>query len=100
MTMIDHSDEDSEPGAYASPACFMHEVDPDYFGLASGTASAQRDNIMRWRKNERKRLIAQRLAISNDERSDRAAYRSLLRHAAPRSRRNFRQPLLAVSRRA
>jgi 5-formyltetrahydrofolate cyclo-ligase len=72
MTMIDHSDEDSEPGTYASPACFMHEVDPDYFGLAPGTASVQRENIMRWRENERKRLIAQRLAISNDERIDRA----------------------------
>lgn len=70
MTMVDHSDEDSEPGTYASPACFMHEVDPDYFGLASGVASGQLDNIMRWRKNERKRLIAQRLAISNDERSN------------------------------
>jgi 5-formyltetrahydrofolate cyclo-ligase len=70
MTMVDHSDEDSEPGTYASPACFMHEVDPDVFGLASGAASAQRDNIMRWRKNERKRLIAQRLEISSEERSD------------------------------
>jgi 5-formyltetrahydrofolate cyclo-ligase len=70
MTMVDHSDGDSEHGTYASPACFMHEVDPDYFGLASGAASAQRDNIMRWRKNERKRLIAQRLEISSDERSD------------------------------
>jgi hypothetical protein len=72
--MVDHSDEDSEPGTYASPACFMHEVDPDVFGLASGTASVQRDNILRWRKNERKRLIAQRLAISNDERIDRARH--------------------------
>jgi 5-formyltetrahydrofolate cyclo-ligase len=70
--MIDHSDEDSEPGTYASSACFMHEVDPDYFGFASCTASAQRDNIMRWRKAERERLIALRLAISNDERIDRA----------------------------
>jgi 5-formyltetrahydrofolate cyclo-ligase len=74
MTMADHSDDDSEPGAYASPACFMHEVDPDPFGLAAGTASVQRDNIMRWRKNERKRLIAQRLTISNDERVDHARH--------------------------
>jgi 5-formyltetrahydrofolate cyclo-ligase len=74
MTMIDHSDEGREPGAYASPACLMHEVNPDYFGLASGAASVQRENIMRWRKNERKRLIAQRLAISNDERIDRARH--------------------------
>ena len=59
MTMVDHSDGDSEPSEYASPACFMHEVDPDYFGLGFGSASVQRDNIMRWRKNERKRLIAE-----------------------------------------
>ena len=71
MAVVDHSDEDSA-GTYASPACFMHEVDPNYFGLASGTASGQLDNIVRWRKNERRRLIAQRLAISNAERSDRA----------------------------
>jgi 5-formyltetrahydrofolate cyclo-ligase len=74
MTMVDHSDDDSEPGAYASPACFMHEVGPNHFGLAPGTASMQRDNIMPWRKNERERLIAQRLAISNDERVDRAQH--------------------------
>jgi len=41
---------------------------------ASGTPSGQRDNIMRWRKAERGRLIAQRLAISNDERIDRARH--------------------------
>jgi 5-formyltetrahydrofolate cyclo-ligase len=69
---VDHSDEDGEPRAYTSPACFLHEVDPDQFGLASAAASFQRDNIMRWRKNERGRLITLRLAISNDERVDRA----------------------------
>lgn len=26
-------DEDDTPHAYASPACFMHEIDPAYFGL-------------------------------------------------------------------
>ena len=99
--MADHSDEDSEPGPYASPACFMHEVDPDYFGLASGTASGQRDNIVRWRKNERKRLIAQRLAISNGERIDRARHIGAHPDALlPDLAGIFRQPLLAVSWRA
>ncbi len=74
MTTVGHSGEDSEPGTYASPACFIHEVDPNYFGLASDTASGQRDNIIRWRKNERKRLIDQRLAISNEKRSNRAQH--------------------------
>ncbi len=73
MTMVDHSDEEGEPSTYASPACLMHEVDRDYFGLASGTP-AGRDNIMRWRKTERERLIALRLAILNDERVDRARH--------------------------
>jgi 5-formyltetrahydrofolate cyclo-ligase len=70
MTIVEHSEEDSEPRPYTSPACFLHEADPDQFGLASAAASVQRDNITRWRKNERERLITRRLAISNNERVD------------------------------
>ena len=29
-------DEERPPQEYASPACYMHEVDPAYFGLAGG----------------------------------------------------------------
>ncbi len=39
-----HSDEPAT-NEYASPPCYMHELDPAYFGLASPTASdrKQRD---------------------------------------------------------
>lgn len=47
----------------------MHEVDAAYMGLAAVPGSQERANIMRWRKAERARLIAARLAIPADERA-------------------------------
>jgi hypothetical protein len=35
-------DEDPEPNEYASPPCYMHEVDPAYFGLASSSDATPR----------------------------------------------------------
>ncbi len=32
--MTGHRDDD-RPGTFASPACYMHEVDPAYAGLAA-----------------------------------------------------------------
>ncbi len=66
------SDGDDEIGQYASPACLMHEVDPAYMGLAAAPGSQERANIMRWRKGERARLIAARLAIPADQRAGHA----------------------------
>jgi 5,10-methenyltetrahydrofolate synthetase len=60
-------DDDSEPGSYASPPCFMHELDPAYLGLPM-TPEA----VAQWRKVERARLIAQRLALPADVRADHA----------------------------
>lgn len=37
MTHTTPDDEDDAPHEYASPACFMHEVDPAYFGLPGST---------------------------------------------------------------
>jgi 5-formyltetrahydrofolate cyclo-ligase len=54
--------DDEGPATYASPACFMHEVDPAYMGLSEANPR-QRADVMRWRKAERDRLIAARLAI-------------------------------------
>jgi 5-formyltetrahydrofolate cyclo-ligase len=61
-------DDDREAaGIYASPPCFMHEIAPDF--TASGHADPQaRADVMRWRKAERERLIAARLAIPAEER--------------------------------
>ncbi|HSO46794.1 MAG TPA: 5-formyltetrahydrofolate cyclo-ligase [Rhizobiaceae bacterium] len=49
---------------YASPPCFMHELDA---GLRHVPPAPDPD-VMRWRKVERERLIAVRLAIGADER--------------------------------
>jgi 5-formyltetrahydrofolate cyclo-ligase len=54
--------DDEGPATYASPACFMHEVDPAYMGLSEANPR-QRADVMRWHKAERQRLIAARLAI-------------------------------------
>ncbi|WP_424811605.1 5-formyltetrahydrofolate cyclo-ligase [Roseococcus sp. YIM B11640] len=45
---------------YASPACYLHELDPAY---APEPDAQQRRDVARWRKAERERLIAARLAI-------------------------------------
>ncbi|MCB1884897.1 MAG: 5-formyltetrahydrofolate cyclo-ligase [Geminicoccaceae bacterium] len=63
---------DDAPSGFASPPCFMHEVDPLYAGLARDADPRQRADVMRWRKAERERLIAARLAIRGTEREARA----------------------------
>jgi 5,10-methenyltetrahydrofolate synthetase len=58
-----------DPDQFSSPPCYMHELDPAYFGLdqhSSGT------DVARWRKAERKRLLAQRLALPPATRADHA----------------------------
>jgi len=56
--------DDRETGEYASPPCFLHELDPSY------RTEAWRD-VSRWRKAERERLIQQRLQMSSVEREAR-----------------------------
>ncbi|ESR23428.1 5-formyltetrahydrofolate cyclo-ligase [Lutibaculum baratangense] len=58
------SDEDDR--GYASPPCFMHELDPACAGLV--TNAKQEADVKRWRKAERERLIAARLGLSSDTR--------------------------------
>jgi 5-formyltetrahydrofolate cyclo-ligase len=53
---------------YASPPCFMHRLDPASGTLSPATDLQQRADVMRWRKAERGRLIAERLAIGAEER--------------------------------
>ncbi len=57
-------DEREGGGTYASPPCFMHELQRD-FSIDPRT----RADVMRWRKAERERLIAARLEISANERA-------------------------------
>jgi 5-formyltetrahydrofolate cyclo-ligase len=63
------SGDKDEIGEFASPACLMHEGDPAYMGLSPTASGDERANIMRWRKAQRSRLIASRLAISSDDRA-------------------------------
>ncbi|MGN6306556.1 MAG: 5-formyltetrahydrofolate cyclo-ligase [Mesorhizobium sp.] len=62
------SDDDDIPAQYASPPCFMHELDPAF--RAPATMPAE---VRRWRKAERERLIQARLAVSADARAAMAA---------------------------
>lgn len=54
---------DELPRPFASPPCFAHELEPGY--VDPGTAQ----DVARWRKAERARLIAARLAIPAEERT-------------------------------
>lgn len=52
--------DDDGPGGYASPPCFLHELDPAFAGIAD--AETERD-VSRWRTAERARLIGLRQAV-------------------------------------
>jgi 5-formyltetrahydrofolate cyclo-ligase len=65
------SSDPSESDQYSSPPCYMHELDPAYFGLEPAADRASVD-VARWRKAERKRLLEQRLAVAPEVRADRA----------------------------
>lgn len=61
-------------GQYASPPCFMHELDASYqldpsHHARSGDPQQDRD-VARWRKSERERLIQARLALNPEERAE------------------------------
>ena len=56
---------DDERPSYASPPCFMHELEPEF---RPAPAAEWRD-VARWRKAERERLIAARLAIPAETRA-------------------------------
>lgn len=67
MSMDGGADDDAAvTGTFASPPCYMHEIDPAFGGLVD---PAQTRDVARWRKAERGRLIAARLALSADERT-------------------------------
>lgn len=53
-------DDEAQGDGFASPPCFMHEVDPAYMGLPD---VQQQTDVNRWRKAERERLLTIRQAI-------------------------------------
>lgn len=52
-------------GQFASPPCFLHELDPHYVD------PQQRIDVMRWRKAERERLIGARVGMDAADRQAR-----------------------------
>ncbi|RTL66679.1 MAG: 5-formyltetrahydrofolate cyclo-ligase [Hyphomicrobiales bacterium] len=52
-------------GSFASPPCYMHVINPAY---GRSVDPGQARDVARWRKAERERLIAARLALSIEER--------------------------------
>jgi hypothetical protein len=59
----------NEDGEFASPPCFMHELDPA-FGMPVDRQQAR--DVARWRKVQRERLIAARLVLSAEKRTQHA----------------------------
>jgi 5,10-methenyltetrahydrofolate synthetase len=59
---------DDDLNDYASPACLLHEVDPAYSGLTPPSRNVGQNlpepSLMEWRRSERARMIAARLAMS------------------------------------
>ncbi len=55
-------------GEYASPPCFLHELDAEALGFIPEPDAQTRIDVMRWRKAARARLIAARAKLTPDER--------------------------------
>ncbi len=68
--MMSGADQEDGGRGFASPACSLHELTPDQGGPADVSPAEQRANIFRWRRAERERLIAQRLAIPARKRAE------------------------------
>lgn len=64
--------DDTTSRGYASPPCLAHEIDPAYFD-PPGVDPQQAQDVARWRKPERARLLAERAALSVDHRKAAAA---------------------------
>jgi len=62
-------DDDDRPATFASPACFLHEIDPVYAGLPGPLDLQAWRDVNRWRKSERERLLAERLAVPAEVRA-------------------------------
>ncbi len=62
-----HGRDGETPRPYASSPCSLHEVDPAHSGVERDDPQARAD-VMRWRKAERKRLIAERFEIESSQR--------------------------------
>lgn len=58
-----------DPTEYASPPCFMHETDPAWSGLSIEPDRTGASDVARWRRAERARLLALRMALRGEQRT-------------------------------
>ena len=63
--------DDIETAEYASPPCFMHELQPDYRVEPLRTDSWS--DVSKWRRAERTHLLEARLALTPDDRQARSS---------------------------
>jgi len=68
MNSANDNDRDDVPEFYSSPPCMMHLVDPVSGRVVPEADLRQQLDLKRWRKAERERLIALRVAIPAEER--------------------------------
>lgn len=64
----DANDDDDGAEGFSSPACLMHLVDPISGRIVPAEDLRQQQDVQRWRRAERERLIALRLGIPAEER--------------------------------
>ncbi len=60
--------DDDRPATFSSPPCSPYEVDPADAGLSGPRDQQAWADVNRWRKGERERLIAERLAVPAETR--------------------------------
>jgi 5,10-methenyltetrahydrofolate synthetase len=70
--------QDDENNGFASPPCFMHELDPAGADPEVSEDKVLRRDVLRWRRAERARLIALRQELSPSERYERAKQMAVL----------------------
>jgi 5-formyltetrahydrofolate cyclo-ligase len=61
--------DDDRQGEYASPPCFMHELDAEALGFAPEPDAQTRIDVVRWRRATRARLISERAQLPQAERA-------------------------------
>lgn len=62
--------DDDEPRQFASPACFLHELSPEFAGTAPALPAELTPEAAQRRKAERERLIQQRLKLRPEQRAE------------------------------
>jgi 5-formyltetrahydrofolate cyclo-ligase len=73
VTDVEAGEDDAGPTEFSSPPCFLHELDAGTAASLPETNPERRAAILRWRREERVRLLEERLAMASSVRADHAA---------------------------